>query len=279
MYARDVEGQTLTFGVSGKLIMNALVMYDRETESLWSQFLGQAVRGKFAGTKLGFISALMTDWATWAELHPDTKALEKGGRAAARDPYMSYYNNAAAGIMGETVRDDRLYTKEFVVGLEKDGEAIAYPYHLLNETPVINDTFQEVPIVVVLVPGSGWGVVFHREVEGQILTFDVAEGGEEDSLVMVDKETGRKWLALTGEALEGGATNTPLNRFRSELTFWFAWKDYYPHTRVYGQQGGISSFPSGARSVANTSTKGGICPLVLLFKFSHYAEFRIQCQG
>ena len=65
MYAREIETQTLTFGVSGKLIMNALVMYDHETGSLWSQFLGQAVRGQLAGTKLEFIPALMTDWATW----------------------------------------------------------------------------------------------------------------------------------------------------------------------------------------------------------------------
>ena len=59
--------------------MNALVMYDHQTESLWSQFLGQAVRGVFTGAKLEFIPALMTDWATWVELHPDTKALDKGG--------------------------------------------------------------------------------------------------------------------------------------------------------------------------------------------------------
>ena len=40
MYAREIEGRELTFGVSGKLIMNALVLYDRQTDSLWSQFLG-----------------------------------------------------------------------------------------------------------------------------------------------------------------------------------------------------------------------------------------------
>ena len=43
MYARDIAGQELNFGVSGKLIMNALVMFDRQTETLWSQFLGEAV--------------------------------------------------------------------------------------------------------------------------------------------------------------------------------------------------------------------------------------------
>ena len=45
MYARDVNGQLLTFGVSGKLIMNGLVMFDRETGSLWAHINGQAVDG------------------------------------------------------------------------------------------------------------------------------------------------------------------------------------------------------------------------------------------
>ncbi|HIK89771.1 MAG TPA: DUF3179 domain-containing protein [Dehalococcoidia bacterium] len=51
-YSREINGEVHEFGVSGKLIMNALVMYDRETESLWSQFLSQSVRGELMGTKL-----------------------------------------------------------------------------------------------------------------------------------------------------------------------------------------------------------------------------------
>ena len=214
--------------------MNALVMYDHQTESLWSQFLGQGVKGEFAGTKLEFIPALLTDWATWVELHPDTKALDKGA-SSAFDPYISYYRSRAAGVLGETVKDERLSTKEFVIGLEKAGEAVAYPYRVLSETPVINDTFQDVPIVVVLDPESGTGVVFRREVEGLILTFEVAEGQSRGSLEMVDQETGSRWVALTGEAVEGPLVGGILQRFRSHLSFWFSWKDYYPHTQVYGQ--------------------------------------------
>ena len=181
-----------------------------------------------------FIPALMTDWATWVELHPDTKALDKGGRQA-YDPYISYYQSGRAGVIGETVKDERLSTKEFVIGLENAGEAVAYPYRVLSETPVINDTFQDVPIVVVLDTDSVTGVVFRREVEGQILTFEVAEGQDKGSLEIVDQETGSRWVALTGEAVEGPLAGGLLQRFRAHLSFWFSWKDYYPHTQVYGQ--------------------------------------------
>ncbi len=214
--------------------MNALVMYDHETRSLWSQFLGQAVRGQFAGTKLEFIPALLTDWATWVGLHPDTKALDKGG-SSGYDPYFSYYGSGAAGVLGETVIDDRLPTKEFVVGLEKEGEAMAYPYRLLNQTPVVNDRFQEVPIVIAFDPGPGTAVVYRREVDGQPRTFRLPDRQGEDQSMMVDAETGSRWIVLTGEAVEGPMAGTVLERFRFHLTFWFAWKDYYPDTQVYGQ--------------------------------------------
>ena len=192
------------------------------------------MRGEFAGTKLKFIPALMTEWATWVELHPDTKALDKGGFLGF-DPYRSYYASNRAGILGEAVSDARLPTKEFVIGLEKDGRAMAYPYRLLSKAPVINDTFQDVPIVVILDPESGTGVVFQREVEGQVLTFDLPQGQAVDPLVMVDQETGSRWVALTGEAVEGPLVGGILQRFRSHLSFWFSWKDFYPHTQVYGQ--------------------------------------------
>ena len=58
MYARTIDGEVLTFGVDGKLIFNSLVMYDRETESLWSQFLGESVDGPKLGTKLEFADKL-----------------------------------------------------------------------------------------------------------------------------------------------------------------------------------------------------------------------------
>jgi hypothetical protein len=53
----------------------SLVMIDRETESLWSQLLGTAQRGPLKGTELEILPAIMTDWKTWRELHPDTTAV------------------------------------------------------------------------------------------------------------------------------------------------------------------------------------------------------------
>ena len=240
VFARNVESRTLTFGVSGKLIMNALVMYDHQTETLWSQFLSEAVEGDLQGTKLKLLPALQTDWATWVELHPDTLALDKGGRFT-RDPYQGYYAVEDAGVLGETRQDDRLYVKEFIIGLERDGMARAYPFSVLNDVPIVNDTFGDDPILIVFDAESGGGAIFDRNLEQGTLTFDLKEGSSEDSLLMVDRETETVWEALTGEAIEGPLLGSTLEQVPTTLSFWFGWKDFYPDTEVYGQDGNSPS--------------------------------------
>ena len=50
---------------------------------------------------------------------------------------------------------------------------------------------------------------------------------------MVDEETGTRWTAITGEAVEGDLAGERLERVPSHYSFWFAWKDFYPETEVF----------------------------------------------
>ena len=60
VFAREINGQELTFGVSGMLIMNAVVFYDYQTDTLWSQFKAEAVQGPLKGTKLELLPVQLT---------------------------------------------------------------------------------------------------------------------------------------------------------------------------------------------------------------------------
>ena len=91
--------------MSGKLIMNALVMYDRQTETLWSQFLGQAVEGELVGETLGIMASQIVMWSAWKEEHPDTLVLDTGG--GVYDQYNSYYASPNSGIIGQANYDER----------------------------------------------------------------------------------------------------------------------------------------------------------------------------
>ena len=233
VFAREVDGQTLTFGVSGSLLMNALVMYDHETDSLWSQVLGRAVEGPLAGKELRRLPALQTEWGAWRELHPDTLVLDTAAWEVA-DPYEAYYASGAAGVLGEARRDERLPRKALVVGVLADGAARAYPLEALRAHPVVNDAVGGQPVVVALDPATDTVVVFSRRVGERALTF--AAGRER--LGLRDRETGSTWHVLTGQALSGPLEGRRLGRLPAHTAFWFAWKDFYPHTEVWAPEDG-----------------------------------------
>ena len=229
MYAREIEGEEFSFGVSGKLIRNVLVMYDRQTESYWSQLLGESVAGTMVGTKLEFLPSWMMTWERWKEIHPDTLALDKEGRRGGRDAYDGYYVSDRAGVIGKTNNDDRLYTKEFVIGVELDNEAIAYPFSVLNEESIVNDAIDGNELVVVFDQQGGSGLVYDRNLNGQLLTFNL---GEED-MTMIDEETGSVWDAFSGKAIDGPLAGDQLDRIKSTIVFWFGWVDFHPDTMIY----------------------------------------------
>lgn len=227
MYSRNVADQTLTFGVSGKLTRNTLIMYDRETDSLWPQILGQAVEGDLTGSELDFVAAVHTTWEEWRTEHPDTVAIVKG-YSGGYDNYQGYYDSGRTGVIPEAHEDDRLYDKEFVIGLIVGEDVTAYPYSVLNDEPVVHDTVGDTDVVVSFSADSGAGVVFDRQLDGRTLDFTL----ENDQLV--DTQTNTVWDQLTGEAISGELEGSRLTQLKSSRIFWFGWKDWYPNSRIYG---------------------------------------------
>lgn len=204
-------------------------MYDRETDTLWSQLLGEAVEGELVGTKLEFLPAVMTTWENWREMHPDTLAIKKG-YFGDRDPYSSYYRSSSAGVIGAINLDGRLGTKEFVIGVEVGSEAAAYPFSVLNGEPVVNDLIGGQSIVVAFEKQTGAGAVWERSLQdGRVLDFV-----EHDGFIMRDTETGSLWNGLSGQAIDGELAGSNLNRVKSTQSFWFGWVDFHEDTKVYG---------------------------------------------
>lgn len=88
-----IEGKRLTFGVSGLLWQRNLLFFDRETDSLWSQLLSEAVTGPLAGTRLRILPARHASWAEWKKEFPQTRVLSRRtghSRNYREDPYASF---------------------------------------------------------------------------------------------------------------------------------------------------------------------------------------------
>lgn len=203
-------------------------MYDRQTGTLWSQLLGEAVSGPLQGTKLEFLPAFQTTWEDWKTQHPDSIALKKGYYGN-KDQYSNYYESADSGVIGSTNNDNRLYVKEFVIGVDFQGHSVAFPFGILNAEPILNYEFGDISLLVLFNTETGSGIVFDRHVNGQILTFE-----EVDGFTITDVETKSTWNGLTGTAIDGPLVDQQLKRIKSTASFWFGWVDFYPETEVYG---------------------------------------------
>jgi hypothetical protein len=126
----------LEFGVSGLLYNSDVLLYDRQSSSLWSQLMGKAISGPMQGTKLHSIPATHTTWGLWKSAHPDTTLLSRETgfqRDYDRDPYKGYTDHKGIYFPVETV-DPGYHPKERVLGIEVNGRFKGYPYSELSRT-------------------------------------------------------------------------------------------------------------------------------------------------
>ena len=136
VFAADIANTSLQFGVSGLLYNSDVLLYDRNSESLWSQILGKAVAGKLKGTILRQIPVTHTSWKDWVKHHPDTLVLSRdtGFRRNYRDsPYSGYEKSRRLYFKVSHKSPANYHPKERVIGVEIDGRFKAYPYRELSK--------------------------------------------------------------------------------------------------------------------------------------------------
>ncbi len=131
-----VDGRALSFGVSGLLYNSDVLLYDRQTQSLWSQLLGQAISGPLKGRRLSMLPLTQTSWADWREAHPATQVLSTNtgqARPYMRDPYAGYEQTEELMFPVE-FRAAGFHPKERVLGVKIGKQAKAYAFVELGKT-------------------------------------------------------------------------------------------------------------------------------------------------
>ena len=132
----NIDGERKTFGVSGLLYNSDVLLYDRETETLWSQILSQGVAGPLVGRKLEVLQTYNTSWQDWKKQYPSTLVLSTNtgyDRDYSRDPYPEYYTSEKVWFPVANT-DDAMHPKTKVLGLEVNGKFKAYPFPELKKT-------------------------------------------------------------------------------------------------------------------------------------------------
>jgi len=247
VFERTVEGTVLDFGTSGKLYRSDLVMYDRQTRSLWTQMEGRAIVGARAGTRLTMVPANTLAFETWRAAYPTGKVLsrETGHRRSyGANPYSEYDEPTLGPFLYRGKLDPRRPPKERVVGVRIGDTARAYPWSVLERTRVVHDTLAGEPIVVIHQAGTlsaldqtqiaesrdvGATGVFSRRLGARVLTFDAAGAG------FRDRETATTWNLL-GVAEAGPLRGERLRPIPHVDAFWFAWAAFHPETSLHGER-------------------------------------------
>ena len=195
VFDADVDGVRHHFGVSGLLFQNNLLMYDQETESLWSQFALQGVSGRKMGAKLTWRFSRQMTWRDW-------KREFSGGKLMSNDTgfdrfFFDYnfdpYGDYAVGDgprfpTQQPVRDD-LPAMEWIWGVTVGDVAKAYPLNRLPDSLPIRDNLNGARLELVLDADA-------RSV--RVTNLD---------------------------------TRTPLDN--GVGAFWFSWQDFFPDTEVF----------------------------------------------
>ncbi len=227
VFERVIDGKEVEFGTSGKLYNSNLVMYDRLTDSYWSQALGVAITGELTGYELKRIPFDVISWADWKTLHPDTLVLttETGHiRSYGVDPYGDYYTDPRILFPVEH-EDDRMHPKELILGFHESDVYKAYKQDDVESAIVINDIFNNKPMMLVSL-FSGDSRAFDRTVNDKVLTFDFVDN------VIIDLESKSKWN-YDGVATSGSMEGIQLVRLPFNPGFWFEWVAFHPDTEVY----------------------------------------------
>jgi hypothetical protein len=157
VFDRRVDGRILDFGTTGKLRESDLVMYDRQTESWWQQFSGEAIVGEYTGTELEQIAARIVAWREFRETHPESEVLSRD-TGVARDygsnPYTGYDDVDSPPIFdAANAGDDRLPPKERVVFVAVGSEALAVPFTVLRQRKKVTAGVEGKEVVVTWRPG------------------------------------------------------------------------------------------------------------------------------
>jgi hypothetical protein len=245
VFDRRLDGEVYDFGTSGWLRHSDLVMWDRNTESLWQQFTGEGIVGELAGEQLDFLPSSIISFADFRDAFPDGTVLSRNtgfGRPYGQNPYPGYDRIGQDPFAFIGVPDRRLAAMERVVTVSLDDLDLAYPLLELLDTGIIQDTQGGQDLVVFHVGGTASAldnaVIFRSEDVGATGVFDPNLNGQKltfikDGNAIIDEQSGSTWN-IVGQAIEGPLAGEQLTPIVHGDHFWFSWAAFRPDTIIYG---------------------------------------------
>jgi hypothetical protein len=189
-YRRELDGEAVEFGTTGRLYNSNLVMYDRKTDTWWTQIDGKAIVGELTGRELTEVSIDTVTWREWKAEHPDSEVLNQDTgftRPYGRDPYGTYYEDSFLMFPVEN-EDQRIHPKTVIFGIEVHGVYKAYK----EEDVIQKGNFED--------SVAGVRIQVNRDAAG-VVTFTDLDSGRK---IVKERDFWFAWYAFHPETLVYG---------------------------------------------------------------------------
>ena len=245
VFDREVAGEILDFGTTGRLRNSDLIMYDRQSESWWQQFTGRGIIGQYNEIKLTQLPSQIVSFDTFAQSFPKGKILGKETgylRPYGNNPYSGYDDINNSPFLYKGPEDKRLPPMERILAItSENADSLLIPVSPLQNKPVLNIEFNEQSVVIVattsaqsaldkskidesrLIPAAA---AFAAHIDNKPLTFEWQNGK------LVDKESGSSWNVF-GKALDGPHKDKTLTQIDNGVHFAFAWLAFEPDSVIH----------------------------------------------
>lgn len=247
-FNRKVGNDVLDFGTTGRVRDSNLIMYDRQTESWWQQFTGDAIVGEYSGTLLTPLKSQIVSFAQFSKSYPSGLVLSQDTgfrRYYGKTPYPGYDSLSGYPFLFKREIDFRLPPLVRVLALLNNSnpnqiKSTIYPFPYLDKNPLINTTFSDQAILVLGQPSMVstvdkkiikdsnrmlTAVAFDRIMDGQELSFQLNDER------IYDDQTHSEW-SIFGEAVRGPLKGAKLKQVDENVHFAFAWLAFHPNAEI-----------------------------------------------
>lgn len=226
-------GTDPTFGVSGLLYNSNLLLYDRATDTLWSQMLQLAVNGPRIRERPEIVQVIETTFSTVTAMYPDALVMTRDtGHSRNYDqyPYGDYLTSTRL-LFQVSNADNRLHPKERTIGIYAGSSSKVYQLAGFGtSTQAINEQFSSQPIVVIGNSALNYAAIYSSQLtDGTILTFSPIQ----DDLPNVMSDTEGNVWDIFGTAVSGPRTGEQLDATRSYTAMWFAWVSHFDNVEIH----------------------------------------------
>jgi len=227
VYSPFVNGKYEVFRLVGMDHFNAM-FEDATTKSWWQQATGTAITGKLKGTQLPEIPSRQMRLGDWLQLHPNSLVLLPDSNYTKRYEGLKGYDIDTAQGSLETRDSASWKFKSWVIGVKAGNESIAYDWNELFTKKLIQDSIDNVALMLVLEPNDQTFYVLNRTVNGQRLHFLF----DTQTASMVDTETNSTWK-LNGTCTDGPMKGAVLQPVQAYQEFWHSWQTFHPNTKKH----------------------------------------------